>query len=260
MAAASSAFIFNLYKFNIFNSFPWTFIFGAAGCLGWIAGLGYFFSSLHFHKKPTVALLLAMIVIAAAMLGLIYYIEYSILVSTDGRCVANSVGFGQYLDTSLTKGDSRIGCSIDDAGKANSFGYWVALLHFTGIVAGKWIIYEALQDQAFCLACNFYLHRLSNKRKIFAKLEEAAPYHDNLFATAVDSPEFAEKIRKVAVAPAKQGAFRIETVLLGCAGCKSQMIVEQAEAYDGNEWKSTTKFGRCVSVPSGIDLRSVFRA
>jgi len=259
MTAIAVVVISNLTGFNIFTFSIWVIVPAGAMGVGMAAASGYYLGGLYFHQRATVGLLIQMVVIAASTQLLIYYLGYTTLVLDNGVRVADHIDFGKYLDIILTKTHYRIGRGAHDAGEAGNFGYTMAFLQFIGFSIGGAAVYFHLQGKRLCQVCSLYLRPLSKKEKVFADSTAAAPYYDTLFQSEIGSPEFAEKIRSEVKDKAAKGAVRIQTTLLGCPGCKKQVIDENVSVYNGSDWKDAKDINRAVAVPEGVDLVPVFR-
>lgn len=261
LVAIADVTIARMTGFDFFTLSFWVVIPAGALLVGAAAASGYYFGSLYFHKRATTALLLQVIVIAGFTQFLIYWLGYTTMVLEDGRKVADLFPFGQYLDISLTSAHYKFGRGQSDMGEAGSFGYWMAVIQFVGFLVGGLAIYMFLKAKAVCETCEFYMRPLVKKQKTFADGETASAYFDAVFTLPVDGPDFATLIRADAtVAKSEQGALLIHTTLMGCPNCKTQMVEEKVQAFNGKEWKEVNKLDRRIKIPRGIDLAPVFRA
>jgi hypothetical protein len=251
--------IANLTGFSLFTLSIWVLVPVGAALTGFAAASGYYFGSLYFHKRPSIGLLVQMVVIAGFTQFLIYYMEYATLVLEDGKRVADYLGFSEYLNISLTKSHYRFGRMQADTGEAGDFGYLMAILQFVGFLIGGICVYGYLLSKPVCPTCALFFRSLSKKAKTFLSIDDAGPYYDGLFATPVDGPEFAEKIRANAKVKAQKGSVLVTTTLHGCPSCKSQMIEDKVQIFNGREWKDLDTLDRRTFIPDGLDLVSVFR-
>lgn len=230
--------------FDLFTLSIWVVVPVGAILTGFAAASGYYFGSLYFHKRAGLLLLLQMVVIAGLTQLLIYYMGYSTFVLDDGRRVSNFIPFGQYLDITLTSAHYRFGRAMTDTGEVGSFGYWLAAFQFVGFLVGGLGVYAYLLSKPVCQTCNVYLRPLSKRGKLFPDADSASPYYDMLFQHPVDTPEFAALIRSEAKTEAKKGALSVTTSLHGCPKCKSQLIEEKVQVYNGSEWKDVNDLDR----------------
>jgi hypothetical protein len=259
LVAIADVAIARITGFDFFTFSLWFVVPAGAGLTGFAAASGYYFGSLYFHKRANAFLLLQMVVIAGLTQVLIYWLGYVTLILEDGRRVADFIPFAQYLDVSLTSAHYRVGRTQTDTGAIGSFGYWLAVFQFVGFLVGGFTVYAYLWSKAVCPRCNLYLRLLSKREKSFPNAEVASTYYDNVFTHPVDGDEFAALIRSQCTTLPAQGAVMVNTVLLGCPGCKGQLVEEKAKVHNGQEWKDAARLTRRVPIPAGIDLVPVFR-
>lgn len=261
LVAILNVVISNVVGINIFTFNIWFIVPAGAAAVGMAAASGYYFGALYFHKRPTPILFIQMVLIAAFSQFLIYYLEYATLV-IDGQKVSEYVPFGQYLDIALTKAHYRVGRGAGvDTGEIGSTGYWIAALQFVGFLVGGVAVYFILSGKPVCEECQMYFRPLAKKVKTFEDTDACSQYYDVLFTHPVDSEEFAELIRHEAkVAKTERGTIQVNTVLNGCPGCKSQLVVDDVSIYNGRDWKEISELKRKVSIPDGIDLKPIFKA
>jgi hypothetical protein len=259
LVAITDIAISRMTGFDLFTLSFWVVIPAGALIVGMAAASGYYFGSLYFHKRATTVLLIQMVVIAGFTQILIYWLSYYTLILDDGRRVAEFIPFAQYLDISLTSAHYKFGRAQSDMGEAGSFGYLMAAIQFVGFLVGGLAIYGFLKAKAVCEACDLYMRPLAKKQKTFANAEAASAYFDTVFTLPLDSTDFAELIKSQAtVAKPEQGALLIATELMGCPNCKTQLVEEKVQAFNGKEWKAVDKLDRRISIPAGVDLSVVF--
>ncbi len=261
LVAILNVVISNVVGINIFTFNIWFIVPAGAVAVGMAAASGYYFGALYFHKRPTPILFIQMALIAAFSQFLIYYLEYATLV-IDGQRISEYVQFSQYLDISLTKAHYRVGRGAGvDTGEIGSTGYWIAGLQFVGFLVGGIAIYFILSGKAVCEECQMYFRPLAKKVKTFEDTDACSQYYDVLFTHPVDSEDFAALVRSEAkVAKVEQGTIQVNTVLNGCPGCKSQLVIDEVSVNNGREWKEISDLKRQVSIPNGIDLKPIFKA
>ena len=260
LVAIANVVIANMTGINVFTFNIWVLVPAGAALIGAAAASGYYFGSLYFHKKPTWALAVQMVVIAGFAQFLIYYLEYTTLVLDDGTKASDLVNFSTYLDVSLTKAHYRMGRGAHiDTGEVGSFGYTIAVVQFIGFLIGGVFVSFSLWAKDTCQKCEMYLRPLAKKKKTFSDGESCSEYYDNLFHHPVDTPEFASLIQMEAKAPTERGTISVDTTLLGCPSCKEQMIYEKVQVYNGRDWKDINDLERKVPIPEGIDLTPAFR-
>lgn len=246
---------FNLFSFSILVIVP-----AGAGACGFLAASGYYLAAKLLHQKPTKALFLQMVAIAALTQALIYWLEYQ-TASVDGVNVTNLVSFGQYLDIMMTKVHVRIGRGAGvDTGEAGSFGYWLAALDFIGFLVGGGFVYALLKGIPSCNACDKYLRSAIKKKDSFSDIEEFAPYYENVYAHPVDSAEFVAHVgREFSAGKAEKGTINLTTTVFECPQCFGQAVRENVQVFNGKEWKDISDLKRFVEMPHGVDVRPAFR-
>jgi hypothetical protein len=246
---------FNLFTLSILFIIP-----AGAGLCGFAAASGYYLAAKHLHHRPSSALLIQMLVIAAFTQVLIYWLEYRSM-TVDGVLVSNFATFGQYLDVTLTTAQVRMGRAGQiEGGEVGSFGYWLALIDFIGFVIGGAVVYMTLKAQPTCGDCEKYLRPALKKADSFADLEDLAPYYDNVYSNAVDSSEFAAHVgREFSAGKAEQGTLNLTTVVYECPNCFGQSVMETVQVFNGSDWKDVDELKRFLKMPSGVDVRPAFR-
>lgn len=260
LVALADVAIARMTGFDFFTFSIWVVVPAGALLTGFAAASGYYFGSLYFHKRANASLLIQMVLIAGAAQFLIYWTGYATMVLEDGRKVADFVPFAQYMDLILTKAHYRIGRGQTDTGEVGNLGYWIAIAQFAGFLLGGVAVFFNLKAKPVCGSCDLYLRPLAKRQKVFASADAAGGYYDRLFTVPVDGPDFAALIKSEAkVEKVEQGALQVDTSLLGCPTCKTQMVEEKVKGYNGKEWKDINKLDRRVNIPQGIDLAPVFR-
>jgi hypothetical protein len=260
LVAITNVAVARITGFDLFTFSVWFVVPAGALFIGYAAASGYYFGSLYFHKKPNAILLIQMVTVAGLTQLLIYWLGYATMVLDDGRRVADLIPFSEYLDVSLTAAHYRMARASSDMGEIGTFGYWLAAIQFVGFLVGGLNIFMLLRSKPVCQSCNLYLRPLATKQKRFADAQSAGGYYNRLFTLPVDGRDFAALIRsEVKVDKVAQGAMQVDTALLGCPACKSQIVEEKFQQYNGQQWKDLSELNRRVNVPRGADLSLVFR-
>lgn len=246
---------FNLFSFSILVIVP-----AGAGACGFVAASGYYLAAKFLHQRPTKALLIQMVVIAAFTQALIYWLEYK-TASVNGVSVADFISFSQYLDIMMTKIHMRVGRGAGiDTGEVGSFGYWLALFDFIGFLIGGGFVYFLLKSAPSCEGCGKYLRSALKKKDSFSDIEEFLPYYDNVYVHPVDSPEFIAHVgREFSAGKAQNGTINLTTTVFECPQCFTQSVKEDVQIFNGKEWKDINELKRFMEMPRGIDVRPAFR-
>lgn len=247
--------VYDLIGLNFFTFSIWVLVPAGAVACGFAAASGYFFAAKYLHVMPSNRLLAQMAVVAAVTQLLIYWLEYETAV-VDGQNVSSLVPFWAYLNVILTKTHYMLGRAGQiDTGEVGSFGYFMALLQFLGFVAGGIFLYFKLLDEPACISCRRYLQTIAKKEDSFDDLDSFAAYYDAEFQHPVDSPEFAQHVgTDYTGTDVKQGAMRLETLVLSCPTCGEQSVSERAWIFNGREWKDLDEAHRVVPIPEGVNV------
>lgn len=260
LTACAVAAIDHFTGFNAFTFSLWVVLPVGAGLCGFLAASGYYLAAKALHQRPSMILLVQMVLIAAATQALIYWLEYR-TTFVDGISISSLIPFFDYLDIILTKTHMRLGRAAHiDTGEAGNFGYWLAILHLAGFLLGAGFVYLTLKSQPTCEPCNKYLRTLVTKKDSFEDTDSLASYYDNVFTHPVDSPEFAAHVGVEHTAvKAERGTFNMETRVLACPSCGEQAITEKVSVFNGREWKDVDELRRFVQMPPGVNVASAYR-
>lgn len=249
----------NLTGFDLFTLSIFVVIPVGAILSGGLASSGYYFGSLYFHQRPTIILLIQMVIIAAFTNLLIYYLEYATLVLENGVKISNFLSFQDYLNISLTESHYKLGKKAAiDLGAVGSFGYLLAFIQFIGFMLGGACVYVYLLQKTFCEKCHKYFRKLGVKNKIFENTEEFSQYYETIFKNDFDSNEFFEMISEEKKLPVKKGCVNLTENLLGCHECKQQLIENIVQVYNGNDWKNINELERKELLPIGVSISDLF--
>jgi hypothetical protein len=246
--------------FDLFSLSVWVIVPIGAIMVGFAAASGYYFGSLYFHTRPTVLLFFQMVIVAGLTQLLIYYLEYVTFVLPDGRRVSDYIGFGKYLNITLTTAHYRFGRAMADTGEIGQAGYWLAAVQFVGFLFGGLCAFAVLIGHPTCAKCKKYLRTLGTSSKMFEDAPKMAEYHDALFTLPVDSAEFAAKVKEAHDTKGEKGACRLTMKLRGCPECKDQAIQTEVQVWNGHDWKTINDLARRYNIPGGISLVNVYRS
>lgn len=150
---------------NFFTMKVWLVIPVGAGIVGMFGASGAILAARYFNIVPTILDAVFMVLIAAATMLLIYYLDYATLVLDDGRRASDLIGFASYVDLVLTKSHMRVGrVGQIDTGEVGQFGYWLAGIEFVGFLVGGAVAFIFIRGMARCGDCGSYLRKLKTKR------------------------------------------------------------------------------------------------
>ncbi|NKE86979.1 hypothetical protein CO651_15310 [Rhizobium phaseoli] len=252
-------------QFTDFNFFTLSFfVVVPAGALlcGAAAASGYYFGSLLFHTRPTVLILIQILVVAAIAQFAIYYGEYRLLDLENGRMASDVVSFSEYLDIYLSHTSLRVGRAGTNTGDIGDYGRILAFIQFLGFVVGGVFVWLMLRVYPVCEKCGRYLRTLAKKQQIFSTQEDFTRYYDNLFEVPVDGPHFAQLMKWQ---PGKgdkivKGTIQTQTTLRGCPNCHTQRISQEVKVCGDKEFRDVPQLTRHIRIPDGIDLKLVVKA
>jgi len=244
----------DVFTFNI-----WVVVPVGALLTGFAAASGYLLGSKYFDVRPSAILLFQMVAIAGATQLLIYYLEYYTLVLDDGRRVSDFIGFTKYLDIALTTAHYRIGRGAGtDTGEVGNLGYWIAALQFLGFLCGGVCVFGWLIVAPFCKTCNRYYRIIAKRAYRFSTQEDFNAHYEGVFQHPFDSVEFRELVGPKMAGKEPQGRISLQTNLLRCPECRSQLLHDTVKVFNGKEWKEINELERKVPLPADVDLLGAF--
>ncbi|WP_457586614.1 hypothetical protein [Ensifer canadensis] len=247
---------FNFFTLSFFVVVPA----GALLC-GAAAASGYYFGALLFHTRPTVLILIQILIVAALAQTAIYYSEYRLLGLADGRMASDVVSFSEYLDIYLSHTNLRIGRAGTNTGDIGDYGRVLAFIQFLGFVVGGVFVWLMLRIYPVCERCGRYLRTLAKKQQMFSSQEDFSTYYDNLFEVPVDGPHFAQLMQWEPGKGEKivKGTVQAETILRGCPHCHTQRISQEVKVRGEKEFRDVPQLTRNIRIPDGIDLKPVLK-
>lgn len=246
---------------NLFSFKFWVIVPVGAILTGFAAASGYYLASVWLHVRPTLLLLVQMIVVAAFAQIAIYYAEYAMLVLDDGTRIAAAMPFLSYLDFILTHQHMRVGRAMVDTGEMGSFGYLMYAVEFVGFIVGGVAVYGHLSQAAACPHCDVYYRTIGKRDQHFKDQEQFAAYYDGLFSHPVDGPVFPRWLAYGSSKKDSKGsAVSVHSRLRLCPSCMSQIINQKVQVLAGNDWREVADLERTVEMPDGVNVGPAFRA
>ena len=109
LAATANVVIARTIGINFFTMKVWFVIPIGAALVGMLGASGAILAARYFRIVPKILDAAFMVIIAAATMILIYYLDYATLVLDDGRRASDLIDFGSYVDLVLTKSHMRVG-------------------------------------------------------------------------------------------------------------------------------------------------------
>jgi hypothetical protein len=259
LAAVANVIVTRMIGLNIFTFKVWFVIpVGAVG-VGMLGASGAILAARYFHIQPTIIDAMLMVLVAAATMGLIYYLDYVTFVLDDGRKASDLVGFASYLDLILTKAHMRVGRGNVDTGEVGQMGYALAGIEFVGFLIGGAATFFFIKGLPRRADCGSYLRKLKTKKTKELTFDEASkiielfktgnlPTVQGVMAWAPPDRTLDRKSEKALI------VFN----LLGCPKCKTEVIVASVSAFNGKEWKDAPSLTSRRDLTSGLSLRDQF--
>ena len=261
IAVVANTAVAHWLHFDLFSLSVWLLVPIGALLVGFAGASGFYFGSLFFQRCPTFLSMAAMIAIAGVAQFLIYWLRYALAVRESGLGFARVEPFSAWLDEVLTHGHYRVTRAMIDTGEAGVFGYVMVALQFVGFLVGGLGVWGYLRARPVCEPCGLHLGTLAKKNKHCTDAEAADTFYARLFTLPMDGPEFAQLIAKPAkIGKPKAGAVIIDTLPLGCPGCRKQSIKQAVQRFSSQGWQPAKGLERHAHVPGGVDLCAVCRA
>jgi len=259
LVAVANVIITRMVDINPFTFKLWFIIPAGAIGVGMLGASGAILAARYFHIQPTVIDAMLMVIMAAATMILIYYLDYATFVLDDGRKVSGLVDFASYVDLVLTKTRMRVGRGGLDTGEVGQMGYALAGIEFIGFLIGGAATFFFIKGLPRCADCGSYLRKLKTKKTKELTFDEADKIVE-LFRTG----DLQTVQRVMAWAPPDRTLDRksqkalIAFNLLGCPKCKTEVIAANVSAFNGKEWKDVPTLKSRRSLTSGLSLRDQF--
>lgn len=242
------------FELRFFSVMHWFVIPTGAICSGIVAASGIYFASVWLHTRPTRALLWQMVLIAAVTQMLVYYVQYLSVELEDGTALADVASFGAYLSFTLGNAQYSFGSSKSglDIGRV---GYVFAGIQFLGFLAGGMVPYVSLQSKRACERCQKYYRELSHSVRKFETPAQFQAFQSRLECFPPFSESYLAQLREPherSLRNTKAGAVDLHVRLLECPGCKDQKLLEQANVFNGSQWKELEP--RVLGAPQGVAI------
>jgi hypothetical protein len=230
-----------------------------AGLVGMLGASGAILAARYFNVVPTILDAVFMVIIAAATMLLIYYLDYVTLVLDDGRKASDLVDFVSYVDLVLTKSHMRLGRAAQvDTGEVGQLGYALAAIEFAGFLVGGAVAFVFIKGMARCGGCGSYLRKLKTKRTKELTFDETDKVIDLFNRGDLETIQgllaWAPRERKLG--KAQKALITID--LLGCPKCKTEAITAKVQVFNGREWKDVPSLAARRNLVSGLSLRDGF--
>ncbi|TYO61484.1 hypothetical protein FXV83_38025 [Bradyrhizobium hipponense] len=260
LAAVANVLITRMIGLNLFTYKLWFIIPAGAICVGMLGASGAILAARYFNIQPTIVDAILMVLVAAATMVLIYYLDYATFVLEDDRRVADLIDFGSYVDLVLTKAHMRVGRGAGiDSGEVGQMGYALAGIEFVGFLIGGAATFLFIKGLWRCAECGSYLRKLKTKQTKELTFDEASKVIE-MFKTgdlgAVQGVmAWAPPVRML---DRKGQKALVSFDLLGCSKCKTEVISASVKAFNGKEWQDVPTLTTRRNLSSDLSLRDQF--
>ncbi|HVY56524.1 MAG TPA: hypothetical protein VHA77_01605 [Xanthobacteraceae bacterium] len=260
LAALVNVALARMIGLNFFTFKLWFVIPVGAMCVGMLGASGAILAARYFHIQPTIVDAVLMVVAAIATMVLIYYLDYTTFVLSDGRKASDLFDFTSFVDLVLTKAHMRMGRGAGiDTGEVGELGYALAALEFVGFLVGGAATFLIIKGLWRCADCGSYLRKLKSKSTKELTFEEASKLIELFKGGDLEMVQ-----RVMAWTPAhrsfddKENRALIAFNLFGCPTCKAEVISTHVSAFNGKEWKDVPELTTRRNLTPGLSLRDEF--
>jgi hypothetical protein len=223
LTALANLLVENIVGINVFSFGLWLIIPVGAVIIGMGGASGGFLACKYFNIMPSKLDAIALILIAAFTMFLIYYMGYSTLVLDDGVLAKDVVDFGTYLDVVVTKAHMKVGRALNhDTGEVGSFGYWLLVIRFVGVLIGGFAIFASLKELPVCSDCDVYFKKIGVKENLQPNSDTAQTILDKI--RSGNEEDYASAIQSTGKGDCD---VKIEFTLMRCPKCRSELVTEE---------------------------------
>jgi hypothetical protein len=210
-------------KIEFFTMMLWAVVPIGAFVTGSLAASGYYFGMVKLNIRPSKTTAVIMLAVAAMVQTALYYTQYAMAVTEDGRSVREFIGFLPYINSTLTHAQYGLhlyGARVGSSPEVGVFGYVIAFLQFLALVAGGGIVFVLLADKPYCNDCRKFLKKIKLVQLPFGGDTAAV---EELRRTEMEIGRYFEKLLQL-----PPGADKVlELEVSGCPACKKENLVER---------------------------------
>ena len=226
-----------------FYSWMFWFIVPVGALLSGFAGAsGYYAGARIFNHRPTLLLLLNVLLASVCTFLTIHYLSY-ITLEIDGKAVSDYVPFGQYLDIAIRSISMEFRfrtTEIGATGVLGGAGYVVAILQVLGFAVGGLAVYCYLVSVPYCQKCSRYFSRKGEQIRYTDDAEGLQSSTGQVFSDfgngAVASA--IEKHRTFGNPKFQKGNYlRSMIEVRHCKCCGQHWVKYAVEKQSGDDWK-----------------------
>ena len=245
------AWIHYLTGFNLFTFSIWFVLPVGAVLIGALAASGYYFGAVFFNIRPTVFLLIQIVIVTLLCNILIFYLEYQSYINLPNTNY--NLLFSKYLDIRITHARYFIGrISLGfSTGKVGTIGYLISFLHFLGFILGGLICYAVLAVKPYCKKCYRYFSDSVYANLKFDSYKEMFDYSEQLFQQPIDHEKIKSYVeRSKSAGNDEKKRFEFEIKVQSCKKCFSIFISEDAKEVLADGVKRFPEFNNNVLIDS----------
>lgn len=259
LAAVANLIIERVTTLNLLTMKFWFIVPVGAIIIGALGTSGFVLAARLLNIRPKWIDVVPAILIGAATMVLIYYLDYTTLVLDDGRKATDLVSFQQYVNVILTTAHMRFGRGAQDVGEVGQFGYVLAGVEFLGFLVGGLVPLAAVLGMPICANCQSYLRKLKvlptkqltpDESSRLLQLFEQGDYQtiQGLLAWQPEERTLSKDVVKTAIV----------YTLYGCPHCKREAIEATVKLLKNGEWKEIDKLKRRRDLAVDTSLRASF--
>jgi len=146
-----------LFGVDLSSLSVWIVVPVGAVAAGAVAASGYYIGAVRTETKPSLQLLVNMVLIGASTFLLIQYLAYRSARFDDGTSVASYLPFWDYYLQSLTQKRLIFRHNLSSPTEpVGSWGYVLEGIQFVGFMLGGLATYGYLADKPYCTQCSRY--------------------------------------------------------------------------------------------------------
>ena len=223
LTALANLLVENIVGINVFSFGLWFILPVGAVLIGMGGASGGFLACKYFNIMPSKIDALFLTAIAAFTMFLIYYLGYSTLVLDDGVLAKNAVDFSTYMEVVVTKAHMKVGRSLSsDTGEVGSFGYWLLVIRFIGVLIGAFAIFAILKELPLCDECNVYFKKIAVKENLLPNTEYAQNIYEKIKRGTIE--DYASALETTGKGDCD---VKIDFTLMRCPKCHIEMVTEE---------------------------------
>jgi hypothetical protein len=212
---------------------------GAVAC-GAIAASGYALGAWLTGATGHPGLFIRVLASAVTTWLVFHYLSYQLTLTSEGDPVSASIGFVDYLTTTIEHSRIVIGTGQQiESGELSRFGYLFAVIQFVGCVIGSFAPWAYLASLGRCADCEKYTRSMGKRIQLFRSHVEARPHLLAVQSTEQNSEAYAELVRRPFHSrQAGANAVRFHATLDRCTNCERWLVRDRVEYQSRGHWES----------------------